>query len=292
LYFDFFGDCSPYGFAKEFGFRGATLHGLNDIILATGLAVDYRDVSQEAEKMRLALTNADLFEIDFELNDVRYQLTIQCGGQDAQKSHGLCLGRAPDIANLPAGEVYFVPTGASGKFPMKFDDGTLAIMEVSGGRITTANLVAGDADLIKAFNHKLKIDPVTGEIGELGFGTQDLPVSGRDIQDEKVLGTLHVATGRSDHLGGHLTPDLFAEKLHATHDDILFSPSKTPEIYCETGTNGAGRYDGNRHSRLRTFELPTRCDRTGIRLSRFILLQRLQYCVPAEKTLARDRTHA
>ena len=145
-------------FAKEFGFRGATLHGLNDIILATGLAVDYRDVSQEAEKMRLALTNADLFEIDFELNDVRYQLTIQCGGQDAQKSHGLCLGRTPDIANLPAGEVYFVPTGASGKFPMKFDDGTLAIMEVSGGRITTANLVAGDADLIKAFNHKLKID--------------------------------------------------------------------------------------------------------------------------------------
>jgi len=45
-----------------------------------------------------------------------------------------------------------------------------------------------------------------------------------------VLGTLHVATGRSDHLGGHLTPDLFAEKLHATHDDILYSPSKTPEI--------------------------------------------------------------
>ena len=41
---------------------------------------------------------------------------------------------------------------------------------------------------------------------------------------------MHVATGRSDHLGGHLTPDLFAEKLNATHDDILFSPSKTPEI--------------------------------------------------------------
>jgi len=80
--------------------------------------------------------------------------------------------------------------------------------------------------LLRLFNNKLKADPVTGEIGELGFGTQDLPVSGRDIQDEKVLGTLHVATGRSDHLGGHLTPDLFAEKLHATHDDILFSPYK------------------------------------------------------------------
>ena len=217
-------------FAKEFGFRGATLHGLNDIILATGLAVDYREVSVEAEKLRLALTKADSFEIDFEMNNSQYQLKIQCDGQEAQKSHGLCLGKDPDIANLPAGEVYFVPTGATGTFPMKFDDGTTAVMHVEKGRIHTATFVAGDQSVIDAFNSKLKADPVTGEIGELGFGTQDLPVSGRDIQDEKVLGTLHVATGRSDHLGGHLTPDLFAEKLHATHDDILFSPSKTPEI--------------------------------------------------------------
>ena len=217
-------------FAKKFGFRGATLHGLNDIILATGLAVDYREVSREAEKLRLSLTKADSFEIDFEMDNNQYQLTIECGGQEAQKSHGLCLGKAPDIANLPAGEVYFVPTGASGQFPMKFDDGTIAIMDVDEGRIHTSTFVTGDQSLVDAFNAKLKADPVTGEIGELGFGTQDLPVSGRDIQDEKVLGTLHVATGRSDHLGGHLTPDLFAEKLHATHDDILFSPSKTPEI--------------------------------------------------------------
>ena len=57
-----------------------------------------------------------------------------------------------------------------------------------------------------------------------------MPPSGRDIQDEKILGTLHVATGRSDHLGGHLTPDKFANAKNATHDDILFSPTKTPEI--------------------------------------------------------------
>lgn len=217
-------------FAKQFGFRGATLHGLNDIILATGLAVDYREVSAEAEKLRLALTKADAFEIDFELGDQKLELKLLCGGQEAQKSHGLCLGRGPDIANLPAGEVYFVPTGAEGQFPMRFDDGTLAIMDVADGRIHRATLVSGDAELIAAYNEKLATDPVTGELGELGFGTQDLPVSGRDIQDEKVLGTLHVATGRSDHLGGHLTPNLFKQKLNATHDDILFSPAKTPEI--------------------------------------------------------------
>ena len=52
---------------KEFGFRGATLHGLNQIILDTGLSVNYQEVSDEAEKLRLALTQADYFEIDFEV---------------------------------------------------------------------------------------------------------------------------------------------------------------------------------------------------------------------------------
>ena len=36
--------------------------------------------------------------------------------------------------------------------------------------------------------------------------------------------------GRSDHLGGNLTPDLFNSKMNASHDDILYAPPKTPEI--------------------------------------------------------------
>ena len=79
-------------------------------------------------------------------------------------------------------------------------------------------------------NTQLKDDPATGIIGELGFGTQLLPFSGKDIQDEKILGTCHVATGRSDHLGGNLTPELFNSRLNASHDDILYAPPKTPEI--------------------------------------------------------------
>jgi len=127
-------------------------------------------------------------------------------------------------------KVYFVPEGAEGEFPMRYEDGTIGLMHVSGGRVANATLVSGSQETVDTHNRKLKSDPVTGELGELGFGTQVLPVAGRDIQDEKILGTLHVATGRSDHLGGHLTPDKFAQAKNATHDDILFSPSKTPEI--------------------------------------------------------------
>ncbi len=215
--------------AKKHGFRGATLHGLNDIIIGSGLAVDYEAVSRQAEKLRAGMTRADAVEIDFKVGDALHTLRLDLGGQEAQKSHGLCRG-GPDVANLPAGEVYFVPGGAEGTFPMKYKDGTIGLMRVAGGRIREAEFVSGNRKTIDEHNLKLKDDPVTGEIGELGFGTQVLPVSGEDIQDEKILGTLHVATGRSDHLGGHLTPDLFTESAHATHDDILFSPSKTPEI--------------------------------------------------------------
>ncbi len=217
-------------FAKRFGFRGATLHGLNDIILKTGLSVDYDEVSRSAEKLRLGLTRADAFEIDFQVLGRNYTLRILTNKQEAQKSHGLCRGEKPDVANLPAGEIYFVPEGADGTFPMRYEDGTLGLMEVANGRIRRAMLLQGEARTVAAHNRKLKSDPVTGEIGELGFGTQMLPPSGRDIQDEKILGTLHVATGRSDHLGGKLTPDKFASAKNATHDDILFSPTKTPEI--------------------------------------------------------------
>jgi leucyl aminopeptidase (aminopeptidase T) len=216
--------------AKQHGFRGATLHGVNDIILRSGLAVDYNEVSRDAEKLRLALTRADHFEIDFALGDDTHTLQLDCGQQEAQKSHGICLVDEPDVANLPAGEVYFVPNGGDGAFPMQYGDGTLGLQHVSGGRVTRATLIRGDQAVITAHNAKLTDDPVTGELGELGFGTQVLPVSGRDIQDEKILGTMHVATGRSDHLGGDLTPDKFAQAQNATHDDILFSPSKTPDI--------------------------------------------------------------
>ena len=216
-------------FAKQYGFRGATLHGLNQIILNSGLAVDYDQVSKNAEKLRLGMTRADWVEIDFTYGKDEFGLHLDLGRQEAQKSHGLCRG-GPDIANLPAGEIYYVPTDGSGRFPLTFEDGTIGLMTVKGGRIVDSRLLKGNQETIDEHKRKIQSDPATGELGELGFGTQLLPVSGRDIQDEKVLGTLHVATGRSDHLGGHLTPDKFKSKKNATHDDILFAPHKTPEI--------------------------------------------------------------
>ncbi len=207
------------------------MHGLNDVILNTGLAVDYDEVSADAEKLRLKMTGADEIEIDFSLEDGRVlTASLILDGQEAQKSHGLCKGKRPDIANLPAGEVYFVPVDANGEFPMKYEDGTLGVLDVRDRSIIKSTLIEGNQATIDAHNARLADDPMTGTLGELGFGTQVLPVSGADIQDEKVLGTCHLATGRDDHLGGDIVPSMFKKHENSTHDDILFAPHKTPNF--------------------------------------------------------------
>lgn len=123
-----------------------------------------------------------------------------------------------------------MPVDARGQFPMKYEDGTLGVLEVENRCIIHSTLIAGNQSTIDAHNTRLKEDPMTGTLGELGFGTQVLPVSYADIQDEKVLGTCHLATGRDDHLGGDILPSMFKKHENSTHDDILFAPHKTPNF--------------------------------------------------------------
>jgi hypothetical protein len=220
--------------AKEYGIRGATMHGVNDIVIATGLAADYEQVSARAERLRRALTGADRMVMAWDVKGrkggpERVALTVELGRQEAQKSHGL-VRRKGDIANLPAGEVYFVPTGAEGLLPRKLE-GAVAIYRVAGGRIEDlVEVVSGSEAAARAIVELAREDPATARITELGLGTQSLPFAGTDIQDEKIIGTAHLATGRSDHLGGDVGPQSFKLRRNARHEDILYSPNKTPEI--------------------------------------------------------------
>jgi len=216
--------------ARELGFRGATMHGTNDKVLASGLAVDYAEVSARAERMRAAMTKADSMRMEWRVADEEVALDLYLGGQEAQKSHGL-VRRAGEVANLPAGEVYYVPEGAEGILPRKLDDSTVALFEVTRRGISgLRRIVQGDEATARALLDLVAFDPNAGQITELGLGTQSLPWAHTDIQDEKILGTAHVATGRSDHLGGAISSAQFKDKRNALHKDILYTPVKTPEI--------------------------------------------------------------
>ncbi|MEM9407460.1 MAG: hypothetical protein AAGA81_15590 [Acidobacteriota bacterium] len=218
--------------AKEMRFRGATMHGTNDRILASGLAVDYNEVSARAERLRQAITGSKSVTLEWDLNGTAYALEITSEGRDMQKSHGL-VRDIGDVANLPAGEVYYIPVDANGYLPQKFEDEqeTIAVFKIENRAITGVHeFVKGDEKLVQDYMQLIADDPNAGQITELGIGTQDLPWAHADIQDEKILGTAHVATGRSDHLGGDINSASFKDKKNASHNDILFTPEKTPEI--------------------------------------------------------------
>jgi len=218
--------------AKEMGFRGATLHGTNDIILKSGLAVDYLEVSARAERLRKAMTRADSMRLEWDVAGQRVALDVELGRQEAQKSHGL-VRETGDVANLPAGEVYYVPVGAEGVMPMQFEDDarTIALLDVKKRGITgVRQFVRGDEGTVRDFLSMVEFDPNAGQITELGLGTQSLPWAGSDIQDEKILGTAHLATGRSDHLGGDISSADFKDRRNAFHNDVLYTPAKTPDI--------------------------------------------------------------
>ena len=74
--------------AKVHGFRGATMHGMNDTIVRSGLSVDYDEVSTEAEKLRAAFSGADAVEIDFVHQEKPYSLKIELNKQTLRKVTG------------------------------------------------------------------------------------------------------------------------------------------------------------------------------------------------------------
>jgi hypothetical protein len=231
--------------AKKIGFRGATMHGTNDKVLATGLAVDYNDVSARAERLRSAMSNADAMTLEWTLAGRDLALRLELGGQEAQKSHGL-VRTMGDVANLPAGEVYYVPTGGTGLMPIQFEDEqeTIAVFHIDNGAIQSLeSFHKGDEGFVKSFLETIAFDPAAGMLTELGLGTQTLPWAHCDIQDEKIVGTAHVATGRSDHLGGAVGPQSFKDLKNASHNDILYTPEKTPEIQLRRVTMHKGDED-------------------------------------------------
>jgi leucyl aminopeptidase (aminopeptidase T) len=108
------------------------------------------------------------------------------------------------FGNLPAGEGFISPIGGNGQIvasslaPLGISQEP-AILTVEKGRITAANRGLGPEYLSRLVAH--------GEAGtnlaELGVGTNDrAQLTGDVLEDEKILGTIHVAFGASAGIGG------------------------------------------------------------------------------------------
>jgi leucyl aminopeptidase (aminopeptidase T) len=109
--------------------------------------------------------------------------------------------------NLPAGEIYIAPNEDSAEGVLVIDKslpGLLLSEPVKlffeKGRVTHIEGGEGAKYLETAITHH---GDTTRVIAELGIGTNPMArLQGNIITDEKVLGTIHIAIGRNDFIGG------------------------------------------------------------------------------------------
>ena len=187
--------------ASENGARCATLPGVTEDILARVMSADLEGLRSKGRAVAAALDAASEARIT-DANGT--DLTLDLSGRTAIPDAGE-LTEAGAFGNLPCGEGFISPAGGNGILVI---DGTLATigvvdepveLVVEGGHLTSARGGQG-----MAFMELLTEHGENGtNIAELGVGTNEkAKLSGNIIEDEKILGTVHIAFGASAGIGG------------------------------------------------------------------------------------------
>jgi len=196
--------------ASKSGVRGATLPGVNEDIFKRLMAVDYQAIAAKAKVLVERITRAKSVRITSE-NGTDLVLGL---GNTFEPDDGM-LSAAGAFGNLPAGEVMGAPSGGKGTL----------VIDAMGDIITEpTTVVIGKGEIIDIQPNKSgerfkdlleKAARQDGnrnafKVAELGIGLNPLAkISGEILEDEKVLGTIHVAFGdNSSYPGGKNTASI------------------------------------------------------------------------------------
>ena len=186
--------------ASEGGARGATLPGITEDTLARVMAADQELLARRSKTVAELLDGSDEARVTCPRgSDLWLDLTDRRGVADDGN-----LTAAGAFGNLPAGEGFIAPLGGEGTIvasslaPLGIS-AEPARLTVEGGRI-----VAGESGLGPAYLELLRAHGELGRnLAELGVGTNDrATLTGSVLEDEKILGTVHVAFGASAGIGG------------------------------------------------------------------------------------------
>jgi aminopeptidase len=178
--------------ASDNGARGATLPGVTADLLARLMGADLERLKQRGARLVELLDGAD--EAHFTCargSDLRLDLTGRSGIPDDGDLRG-----PGAFGNLPCGESFISPlTGA----------GTLVAASIAGIGLTDATLTVEDGRLVAGELMELLTSAGEGgtNLAELGIGTNEkATLTGNVLEDEKILGTVHIAFGASAGIGG------------------------------------------------------------------------------------------
>jgi leucyl aminopeptidase (aminopeptidase T) len=189
------------------GARGATMPGITPEIMIRTLNADYRRIARLTGKVTRRLTAARKVRIKTALGS---DLQLEIGGRKADPDTGI-VTRPGSFSNLPAGESYIAPIENRSRGRLVVD-GSFApighlhrpvILEIQEGKIVR---LEGNPTLAALFR---KYGRPERTLGELGVGTNyQAIITGNVLEDEKVLGTIHVAFGNNLGFGGKNRADI------------------------------------------------------------------------------------
>ena len=187
--------------ASEGGARCATLPGVTEDMLARVMSADMEGLRRRGTAVADALESASEARIT-DSNGTDLQLDLS--GREAIPDAGELTARRA-FGNLPCGEGFISPVTGSGTLVVDGSMAGIGLVEdpvelvVEGGHLTSARGGQG-----MSFMELLTAHGEDGtNVAELGIGTNEkAKLTGNILEDEKILGTCHVAFGASAAIGG------------------------------------------------------------------------------------------
>jgi leucyl aminopeptidase (aminopeptidase T) len=190
--------------ATDNGARGATMPGVTEEMLARVMAVDFDTMATRSKAVAELLTAGNVAHVSCPRGS---HITLELGDRAGIADDG-DLTAAGAFGNLPCGEGFIAPIGGEGRIvatslaPLGISDDPPATLTVHDGKLVSAQDGLGPEYLARLEAH--------GELGtnlaELGVGTNDRAIlTGNVLEDEKILGTVHIAFGASAGFGGSVS---------------------------------------------------------------------------------------
>ncbi|MCE1190458.1 MAG: aminopeptidase [Ignavibacteria bacterium] len=192
--------------ASGLGARVATFPGITKEVMIRGLNADYKKIADRCLKLKSILEKGKHIRVTTKLGT---DISFSIAGQQVLASKGLFHKRG-ESGNLPTGETYLAPVEgtANGKFIV---DGSMASLGLVKNAMINIEVNNGMATVISGGPIAKKLDsilknvknPLAYNIAEFGIGTNDkAKLSGVLLEDEKVMGTIHIALGNNKSMGG------------------------------------------------------------------------------------------
>lgn len=191
--------------ASALGARIATFPGITEDIMVRGLNADYKKIAALTIKIQEIMNDVNIVHVTAPNGT---DITLDITGRKALPSKGL-FHKKGESGNLPTGEAYIAPLEGktNGVFVV---DGSMSGVGVINSKPIKIEVIDGFAVSVTGGAQAKKLDSLLNKYGKLarniaefGIGTNDkAKLSGIILEDEKVMGTIHIALGDNKSMGG------------------------------------------------------------------------------------------